>query len=182
MLALVLILLTVHWLSRGPDCALTFDRVMHSDEAPEELAYKLGHYSEWPKWFHSLARVQALDGAVTAQTNALIKLEFDPHKGPSKRFEINARITEFVPGKKLSIHILNESSGKIAKMFSDLDWTVELTAANEIIGHERAETAGARARFFGRVASRILLNQTFYPDVITLATPARPQPVDLVGQ
>jgi hypothetical protein len=182
--ALVLALSTAltRWLARGPDTLLTFERVAHSEQAPEELSYRLENFQEWPKWFHSLSVAQALDGSSKAKPGQAVKLVIDPHKGPSRKFEILGQITECVPGRKLSIHLLSESSGKISRMFSSVDWDVELTPSNDVVGRERVRTQSGRARFFGRVAPKILLNQIFYPDIIALAAIAMPQPVDLVGQ
>lgn len=175
------------WLSRGPDWTLTFDRTVPTEQAPEELAYMVSHVKEWPTWFHNLARAELSDGSDLAHAGALVTLHMDPHKGAAKRFEIHARITEFTPSKSIAFQVLDESKGRIAKLFSSLDWKIEINGEKSgtllIVGHEEAQTSSARARFLGRAAPRILLNQLFYPDLIVLAEPSnlRPQSVDLVG-
>ncbi len=172
--------LTLRALTRGPNTVLTFDRAVHTDEAQVELAYRLSHFSEWPHWFYSLGGARSLDGSPTVAQGQTIELAIDPKKGPSRRFTIIGKVTQFEPGKRLMIQVVSETSGKISRLFENIEWEIELTPS-EVRGHETAETKSARARLLGRLAPRILLNQIFYPDVIALAAEFKPPPLDLMG-
>lgn len=180
-------LLFCWWEARLPDETLTFDRQVTSKLTYSDVSQKLENVTEWKNWFHDAREVQILDSQnhplpkeeQKAHTGAHLEIQINPGKGTHRHFQIAARITRFEPGKLLELEILDDSSGKIIKLFDHLTWRIELAQGAEnqqvlISGTEIAHTSHWRSRLFGRIAPRVLLNQVFYPDLMVLADPVTP--------
>jgi hypothetical protein len=177
------------WEARLPNETLTFSRETISKLELARLAPRLEDVSQWKTWFHSVKDVRVVDSQnhplakdqQKAHDGALLEIEIDPGKQGRRHFQLAARIRHFEPGKLLEIEILDDSSGRLTRVFDQLNWKIELTRNSEtqqwqIIGTETAHTAHWRSRLFGRLAPRILLNQVFYPDLLVLANPEETPP------
>ncbi|MGZ3687196.1 MAG: hypothetical protein ACXWP5_15460 [Bdellovibrionota bacterium] len=178
----------VIWLvsvAQGPDLTLHFERNVPSDESVEDIGNAIQHITEWPKWFYSTVNAQAVDLTGTpypmadqvVMRGSLVRLYVDPHKGRWKKFEVNAAVTDYVPNQRIQMHFLNDTKGKINRLFDRLDWTITIEKRDGktwLHGVADAHTCHWRSRFFGRVAEKILMNNVFYPDLFKLAELKRP--------
>jgi hypothetical protein len=175
------------WEARLPDESLTFVRESTSQLSMKELSSKLEILPKWKDWFHNVREAQIVDSQnhplprseQMAHTGALLEIQIDPGKGSHRVFTLAGKITRFEPGKVLEIQILDDSSGKITKLFDQLSWKIELTPSADgktiqIVGTEIAHTSHWRSRLFGRLAPRVLLNQLFYPNILILSNPVTP--------
>lgn len=165
-------------LTRLPDFDLEMTRDVPSVSKTETLASFVRDPAQWPKWFHLTTEAQAL----SADT---IRLTVDPQKGWWRKFTLDVRVLANQPvppaGQKLSLEFLEDSKQKLRNMFSDLRWEIDVLDAPEVArggtsdhpslvrGVVHARTASWRARLFGRLSPRVLLNQALYPDLIGLA-------------
>jgi hypothetical protein len=176
-------------IANGPDFDLSFTREVPSTLDAKTLDEALRATVNWPRWFFSLADAKIVDvtglpfplAAQTVSTGSIVRLSIDPKKGRWKKFVVQVRVSEYVPGKRLSLHVLSDSKNRLDKYFDRLDWTVDLLPTTEgkgtlIRGTELAHTSYWRTRLFGRIASRIMMNQVFYPDLIQLGVLTRPSP------
>lgn len=180
-------LLFCWWEARMPNESLSFSRDVTSKLSPSEISQKIENVSEWKSWFHDVKEVQVMDAQnhplpkaeQKAHAGALLEIQVDPGKGAHRKFQIAARITRYEPGKALELEVLDDSSGKILKLFDHLSWKIELSedTQNKLVvihGTETAHTTHWRSRLFGRLAPRVLLNQLFYPNLLVLANPVTP--------
>jgi hypothetical protein len=163
----------------GPDETLIFERDVESDLAPKVLLERFSSVPEWSKWFYSTENAQIIDRSShpvpnpeqVAASGAMVRIMVDPKKGEHRKFEIIAKIREFVPGKVLDMQVLDDSKGMLFRQFDSIEWRIELRpdGANTLIhGVETAHTSSWRSRLFGKIAKRILMHQIFYPDLIKL--------------
>lgn len=170
-------------IASGPNQDLSFKREIRSKRTLAELGQELGEISHWKNWFYLLDHVEAMSfGAQaaptppeTAQSGSFLKLFMDPKKGERKKFALSTKITEYEPNHAIGWQILADSNGKLFKVFDSIFWKVELIPQSDqtvlIRGTEMAHTKSWRARIFGKIAERILMNQVFYPNLIQLADP-----------
>jgi hypothetical protein len=167
------------YLGKGPDYELEMTREVPSESAPEKLAGFVADPALWTHWFHMTTEVRSTgDGTVL--------LTIDPKKGEWKKFELELKVLENAAradgGRKLRIEFVADSKRRVRKMFEDLRWDVDVLPIQAgarpngrggeralVRGTVRARTASFRARLFGRLSPRILLNQSLYPDLIGLA-------------
>jgi hypothetical protein len=115
------------------------------------------------------------------KTGALLRLEMKPARAMSKSYHLIAKVTEYEPKKRLSLVIIEDSSGRLTRLFNLIQWnlTLEPTPTGSTIHvRELAHTQHWKSRFFGRMAEKILMNQIYYPDIIKLAELKQPFSVD----
>jgi hypothetical protein len=118
------------------------------------------------------------------QTGDILTLKIDPHKGKRKQFQLTAQVLNYVPDRLVSLKITQDSSGRLTQLFDEVEWKIEIMpqsqdASRSIIeGTVTAHTRHWRARFFGRIAEKILMNQIFYPNLIQLSEMRQPFSVD----
>ena len=166
------------FLSRSPDVTLTLDRRLRSSLTPDRIDRNVASPSRWTQWFYSLAQVV---GPESLQKGALLTLKIDPKKGQKKKFELQAEVIDYIPSRLLHLKITDDSSGRITHLFDHLEWKLEIepTEKGSILrGSAMAHTHHWRARFFGRMAEKILMNQVFYPNLIQLADLKQPYAID----
>ncbi|MEO5969787.1 MAG: hypothetical protein ABIQ95_07640 [Bdellovibrionia bacterium] len=184
--------------ARSPDLDLYFARNIPTSLTPERLEKNISSVTRWPQWFFSLAKVTTLDsptlrlaskqpGEATHLDSSLIekgsilKLEINSHRFLAKPFELIAEVMEYQPSHTLHLNIINDSSGRLTRLFDRLEWRLDFEAKEGgamIHAQEMAHTRHWKARFFGRIAERILMNQTFYPDIIKLSGLQHPFAID----
>jgi hypothetical protein len=189
LILLVASLLFVGFAVQSPDQDLHFTREIISDLPPERLDRNLSSLSRWPQWFHSLTQANVVSSqsqlGSALQTGDVLKLNIDPKKGMSKAFELTARVTEYKPGQKISLAILDDSTGRLTRIFDKVIWTIELKSHPKgtlIFGEATAHTCHWRSRLLGKMAEKILLNQIFYPNLIQLAQLRQPFSVEAPPQ
>lgn len=172
-------------LGLGTDHELVLTREVESDLPVETIDKALRNLNNWALWHFDLQETKALDGRgepyamrdQTALTGEWIRMWFVPTKKEWKRFQVDANILEYTPKKRLIVHLISDSKNKISKLFSSLIWKVELETrpnGTRIRTEIRGMTQGWRARFFGRVAERILMNQVLFVNASKLAELKQP--------
>lgn len=180
-------------LANGPDLDLTFSRDVPSDLATVQLAPAIDQVSNWPTWFFSATSAVLLDDDGTpAKTPKIIagqsrvRLTIDPHGNHRHKFDLTLRVLDYTPGLKLRLLVAGDSTARLPRQFENLEWTIELakspagTDARTVIhGTESAHTHNWRSRMFGRMATRTLMNQVFYPDLLGLAKSGNLKNMDL---
>jgi hypothetical protein len=170
------------WAARGPDFQVQFEREVITSTPPEPLKKAVHNLINWSEWHFNTREVLAIDltglayppKAQVLMKGALIEFSMEPPKKEWKRFVIKAVATEYSPGQILSVRLLDESKGRISQLVAHLQWTIEFLPSPSgvgtlIRGRATALTQSPRARFFGRLFPRILMNQLFYPDLERLA-------------
>jgi hypothetical protein len=172
-----------YWgLGRGPDFQVAFEREVVSEVPAAQLEKALHGIHNWADWHFNTNRVTALNllgqeyalAHQTAMTGRLIRFEIEPPKKEWRRFMLHAVISDYFPGKVLAVRLTQDSTGRLEKLFSNLQWTIELEPRPEgggtlIRGRLSGLTQSRRARILSRIAPRILMNQAFYPDLEKLA-------------
>lgn len=166
------------WGIRGPDFQVQFEREVLSRVPPAQLQKAVANLINWPDWHFNTLSVLATDITGLAYSpkeqvlmkGALLEFSMEPPKKEWKRFVLKAGVIEYAPGRILTVRFVEETKGRIEKLFSNLQWTIEFLPPPSgegvlIRGRATALTQSARGRFFARLAPRILMNQIFYPDL-----------------
>ena len=187
------ILLMFFWFARKPDFDLQFSREIPSDLSSERLFRNISYVNRWPQWFYHLDGVEGIHEGAPLRPGSLLVMKMNPHKGINKPFDLSAEVIRYVPNNQLSLKILNDSTGRMSQLFESLEWNIELIenlkgSGSLIRGTSRARTRNWRSRFLGRISEKILMNQTFHPDLMKLSELRRPyqeglekRGVDLLG-
>ncbi len=180
--------LVIHY-SRGPDYEVEWKRSVPSFLPKSELSQALKDPKSWPIFHHELkeALFFRVKGSVETQASSHDPIEkgmhvtfkMEPKAKEWKRYEIRAEISAIDPGNSISFRLLPESEGKIAKILGGYEWSFGVGEPSDrmkakgyisaVTGESHAMTLSARARFFGRIASRTLMNQTYPVDLPRLA-------------
>ena len=180
-------------LGAPPNRDLRFSRDVFSEIDADVLGASIDNTINWPKWnfmMEEAKRVDARDMEFPTRdqvvaAGAKIKIVFEPRKESWRRFQIDAQVAEYLPHRKIRMILMLDHSGKIYRLFDHLEWTVELLPPPPgspgrirtwIRGSLTAHTSSMRARLFSRIDERTLLNQAFYPDLISLSRIDRPLP------
>jgi hypothetical protein len=172
-----------YWaLGRGPDFQVSFERQVASAVEPARIEKAVHNLINWPDWHFNTRQVKAVDAGgqpysakmQTLLAGSLLEFEMEPPKKEWRRFVIKAVVTDYFPSKILAVRLLSESSGRLQRIFSNLQWTLEFEPhasgkGTLIRGRVSALTRSRRARIFARIAPRIVMNQVFYPDLEKLA-------------
>jgi len=171
LLVFSLSLATWSWLSRGPDFTVQFERTVQSPLSIEELGKAFSDPAQWPSWHFNLVSVDSNSPIVAG---SLVLLKMEPPKKEWKRFELQLRVREFEPGKKLSVEVDSETKGRLQKVLREVSWEIELLPQAQgqgtlLRGRAQAKTASPRGRLMARLAPRVVMNQVFYPDLESLA-------------
>jgi hypothetical protein len=179
----------VFFAALGPDRELRFLREIPSSLDPERLDRNISAVSRWPQWFFSTAEVQLLNSEGKTdqklQKGSIVQLKIDPRKGERKRFLLTAEVTDYIPAQRLTLKILKDSTGRLNRLFDDMHWNIELVSRKQgslIRGTITARTHHWRARLFGQMSEKILMNQIFYPNLIKLAELKQPFSMDQTSQ
>jgi hypothetical protein len=172
------------FLAQGPDGDVQFIREVPVQISRSTLNETLNSLPLWKKWFFTMSGVERVDRQghplppreQVLAPGAIVAFHVDPKKGKSRRFELLTEITEFVPGQSVTIRVLEDSHGKLTHLFDRIEWRIQVlepdaTHPLRVAGTETAHTAHWRARLFSKISGRTLLNQLFYPDLITLSRP-----------
>lgn len=181
----LLIFLAIGLLGLGDDRELVLTREVETDLPVETLDKAIRNLNNWTQWHYDLYETTALDARgepyamrdQVAVTGEWIRMKFVPLKKEWKRFQIDAEILEYTPKSRLIVHLLSDSKNKISKLFSSLIWKIEMEPRGNgarIRVEIRGMTQGWRARFFGRVAERILMNQVLFVNGLKLGEIKQP--------
>lgn len=170
-------------LGNRPDFDLILRRELPAKSDAAFLGGIISETQHWHLWIRNLADVQVMNAATGARgskpapglsTGQVLKLTIDSKKTPWSHLDLVARVEEFIPSRKVRLRIIEDSSGKLSRLFDRIDWVVEVLPdpkgkAALIRGESSAHTANWRSRLFGTVATNIVLHQIYYPNLLKLA-------------
>lgn len=182
---LALVIASFALLAQGPGQEVVFSREIPTQASIEDLDLAMRAVINWPQWIFSLKDAQVVDIAgkplpaaqQEARLGSRIRLWIEPKKREWKRYQLLTEVTAYEPLKRISLRVLEDSTGKLTAAFSSLEWTVELLPG-KVLGVSRGTPAHWRSRLFSRLAPHILMYQAFYPDLLTLATIKQPLPLN----
>lgn len=177
------------FLGRGPDYKISWDREMPSRESPADLDRAVRDVRNWPVFHHGVKSVDlfnVVEGKEVAVENSSplsagmhIILEIEPKGREWKRFKMRAEITSVTPGRSVSFRLLDDSTGKATQILDQFVWSFSVESPTDewkklgylstLRGTASAFTKSRRARFFGRFATKILMNQIYLVDLARLA-------------
>ncbi|MFZ9594862.1 MAG: hypothetical protein ACO3A2_02165 [Bdellovibrionia bacterium] len=170
-------------LAQGPDFTLNWDRTIPSRLPLEALERNFDSVTRWPNWFFSLEKVTVAQGVQPVDPgrigkDCILRLHIRPKRAFSPSFELKAHVIQHVPHQKMALQILEDSSGRLTQLFEQIQWEVELKQNEQgktfVQGKASAQTRNWRARLFGRLMGKALMNQIFYPDLIKLSEMKHP--------
>lgn len=95
-----------------------------------------------------------------------------PKGKPWRKYDLSVRLKKFSPSEGMTLEVAKDSTGRVTELFEHLEWTLAYTpidAGTRVTGRIRGRTRNWRSRLFSRISPHILMNQVFYPDLITLA-------------
>lgn len=172
-------------LSRGPNYLVEWSREVPSKEPMTALTPALADLRNWPIFHHALKSVtlyendRAVEGFDRIVPGMTAVFEIEPKGKEWKRFDIRAVVLPPKAGEALRFRMLGESTGKTTRLLDGFEWWLGFRPATEaeaklgnltyVVGGASAETKTARARFFGRFAPKILMNQLYRVDLVRLA-------------
>ncbi len=175
------ILLYASSILHSADIDLHFTRDVFSSLNTLDIGSSLADVREWPRWLYSTTGARLVDSAGKALPSSaqmiargsFVELELhNKRRGPWGHFEVLVQVEDYVPNRLLDLRILGDSQKKLTRLFSRLEWKIELipqASGTWIHGAATAHTANWRSRLFGRIAERALMNQVFYPNLQELA-------------
>jgi hypothetical protein len=144
-------------------------KIFLSELTIETLENKWSSTTRWANWFFNLDSVIFPKG--TYEPGDFIKLKVTSPKKYQKPFYLTLKVENYVPKRTLKLKLVEDSSQKITKLLSDIIWNIQIendeTGKNKIIAEISATTKTWKSRFYGSYAKDILLNQIFYPDLIS---------------
>lgn len=176
----------VAFLARGPNRPIEWTREVPSKETPATLAPAFRDVRNWPIFHHALREVTLSEGGKPVAEfdriapGMIADFAIEPKGKEWKRFKIRAEVLAPRAGESLRFRLLSESTGKSTRLLEGFEWWVGVRPASgddarrgyasTVFGGASAETKTARARFFGRVAPKILMNQLYQIDLVRLAS------------
>jgi hypothetical protein len=177
-----LLIASILWLGREPNTQLQFDRTVPVQISEDTLKRALTEVPFWNRWFHYAGKVERIDltGAPmpgpdqVVEKGAWMRILIDPKKGEKRKFFLTVEVTDYQPNQKISFQLKEDQSGKWQRLFSEMTWSLEVLPKTDKLplrlhGTAVATTRSFRARFWGRLSEKILMNQIYLPDLISLA-------------
>ncbi len=171
--------------SRGPDFPVEWTREVPSKEAVSALMPALRDTRNFPIFHHALKGITLFENGKPIETYDRITpgmtavFGIEPKAKEWKRFEIRAEVLPPKAGETLRFRMLEESTGKTTRLVDGFEWWVGVRPATAeeakhgnlsyVFGGATAVTKNGRARFFGRIAPKILMNQLYQIDLVRLA-------------
>ena len=173
-------------LGRGPDYPIEWTRDVPSKLPISDLEPALRDMRQWPVYFHDLKKAEIVSGANASVpafevpgVGAEILFEMEPRGKEWKRYTVRGKVIAFVPGRRVRLALMEESTGKTTRLLDHLEWEFSILPAegrwkdknylSVIHGEARADTKNFRSRFLGRFADRGLMNQIYWIDLVRLA-------------
>ncbi|MBS1961343.1 MAG: hypothetical protein JST04_03930 [Bdellovibrionales bacterium] len=176
----------VAFFAREPNVSVEWTREVPSKETAATLAPAFRDTRNWPIFHHSLREVRLTEGGKPVpefdrvSPGMIATFAIEPKGKEWKRFLIVAEVLPPKVGEALRFRLLSESTGKSTRLLDGFEWWVGFRPANAeeasrgyataVFGGASAETKTPRARFFGRVAPTILMNQLYQIDLVRLAS------------
>ena len=163
------------WCAREPDFDLLLVREVPSPLSLTQLGAKLDQVSKWPEWHHMMKETRVVP--LKEGSGEFLVLTFVPKGLEWKKFVLTVQVNERRPGRLVRYSLLNDTKGKLPKLFTSVVWELEVLEGKDFPSMVRAKviahTQHWRSRLIGRLLPEVLLNQVLYPDLDRLAgTPA----------
>jgi hypothetical protein len=174
----------------GPDRDVTFVREVPSKLDIDYLDQVLRQIPKWSQWFYAATESNEMNGlgnpyplgGQKLEPRALVQMEFNPHRGENAKFQLTYEVLDYIPKKLLKIRVIKDSKNHLLKLFSTLEWTIELLPMSPeaktnpkmaqfntmIRGTLTGHTATSRARIYSQLIPSVFLNQVFYPNLLVL--------------
>lgn len=167
------------------DLDLHFVRKIPSPVEAMRLDRNISSVTRWPQWLSNVSSVRLLNGD-KLQSGATVELTLIPRRGRSLQTYLILKVLEYQPGKVLRLQLMDDSTGRLTQLFSDMEWALRFVPKEEpkgatqtmIEGMAVAHTQNWKARLFGRLAEGIVMYQVFLPDMIKLAYMQQPFAMD----
>ena len=168
----------IAFLSRGPNFPVEMVRTLNSDRPTADLLHDFNQLENWPIWHHYVKKAEG-----KLATGSELKFTVVP-KGYSWRlYVLTTQVEAFEPGKSVALVLKEDGSGKLSRQFSDLKWSLSIgdrtLGLTPVTVKISAMTQSARARFFCRLDSKLLLSQALLPDVFVLGGQSAPEGLEL---
>lgn len=166
----------------SPDFDLHFKREVPSRLSGARLDRNIASLGRWRQWFYHLDQVENINprlgmNADEFEKNSLLRLKIDPKKGERKKFELIMKVADYEPGKNLRLELVEDSSGRLTRIFQQVRWAIHFEPSKEgtlIQAESQARTQHWKGRLFGKLSERIVMNQTFYPNLLKLSDLRQP--------
>lgn len=171
-IVLAIVLADLVWTGLGNNHTLQLVREIPTKLHPERLERNISSLTRWPQWFYSLTEAKMVSPHSELKKGSLIRFQMDPKKGEKKKFILFAEVEEYQPGQILKLKITDDSSGRLTRIFDQIEWTIQFHSTPKgtvIRGIATARTKHWRSRLFGQIAEKILMNQIFYPNLLKLS-------------
>lgn len=166
----------------GPDRDLTLLRVFPSDNSPELLGKMLDSLHTWPAWHHDVEKVEVTD--VTGEAASIkdqflglgvpLRFTLEPKQQSWRKYTIETKVIAYDPGHSVQLELVHDSTGKMEKLFKNYQWRIEILPPESgktgarVQGQAFATTRSWRGRVLGALAEKILMYQSYYPDLLQL--------------
>jgi hypothetical protein len=188
-----LLIATVAYFGRGEDFPIEWTREVPSRLSLQELEPALRDMRAWPVYMRELKEAYLVKGASTEQYQRFMKerfevpgvgseviLQVEPKGKEWKRYQVRAEVIALEPGKRIRFRLIEESTGKTARLLDGLEWEVSIHPSegrwkergypSYVRGQAVARTRSRRSRFLGRVFKRSMMNQIYWIDLVRLAS------------
>ncbi len=140
-----------------------------------QLALELEDPKLWPQWVRALNEPPLIPSRL--QAGQLIDLRINAKKGFEKTFVLKMKVSEWIPGRKLVLTLIEDSTGRFNRILNDLTWSIEIGDQQKVTGQVSAQTKSWRSRFLGTYAKTVLLNQVYYFDLLKFTGTVSAEPL-----
>lgn len=165
--------------AEGPDFEIELDRKIPSNLSPEYLDKAVQLIRQWPAWYFACVGADQVNanGIPLPETEqklekgAFIRLREDTKRRLHGEYSVTLQVVDYVP-EMLRMRVIADSKNNLTRLFDPLEWTVQFVPREKgswILGKATARTHHWRARLFGKLMPKILLNQVYYPNLFILA-------------
>jgi hypothetical protein len=177
-------------IGNGPDHEVLFVREVPSKLDAGYLDQVFQQIPTWSQWFFAATSSNEINGMGNPYPigdqklvpHAIVQMNFNPHRGENSKFQLTYEVLDYVPKKMLKLRVTRDSKNHLLKLFSDLEWTIELLPMSPesktnpkmaqfntmIRGTLTGHTATSKARIYSQLIPSVFLNQVFYPNLLVL--------------
>jgi hypothetical protein len=187
---IVILIATIAYFGRGEDYPIEWTREVPSRLSLAELEPALRDMRFWPVYMRELKEASVVKADSPSQflkapfevpgVGSEVLLHVEPKGKEWKRYQVRATVIALEPGKRIRFRLIEESTGKTARLLDGLEWEVSIHTSegrwkehgypSYVRGVATARTRSRRSRFLGRVFRRSMMNQIYWIDLVRLAS------------